>query len=130
LVRKLAIGVLAVVILLVAAVAFVPRVVDWHLFDDQIAQAVRDATGREIRIDGDIDVALIPAITLTARDVRLANPSGTLADVLILASIFPRQDVRDFSVRRVLRRVEVGELRPREAALLLTAQYEMPEEQA
>jgi hypothetical protein len=54
----------------------------------------------------------------------------TLADVLILASIFTRQDVRDFSVRRVLRRVEVGELRPREAALLLTAQYEMPEEQA
>ena len=54
----------------------------------------------------------------------------TFADVLILAAIFTRQDVRDFSVRRVLRRIEVGELGPREAALLLTAQHEMLGDQA
>jgi hypothetical protein len=39
--------------------------------------------------------------------------------MLILAALFARYDWRDFYVRRVLKRVELGELRPRDAALLL-----------
>jgi hypothetical protein len=54
----------------------------------------------------------------------------TFADVLVLAAIITRHDLRDFSVRRVLKRVELGELHPREAAMHLTAQFETQDDQA
>jgi hypothetical protein len=54
----------------------------------------------------------------------------TFADVLVLAAIITRHDLGDFSVRRVLKRVELGELRPREAALRLVAQFEMLDDEA
>jgi len=48
----------------------------------------------------------------------------TLTDVLILAAVFTEYDLQNFYVRRVLKRVELGELRPREAVQLLQRQYE------
>ncbi len=52
--KKLVIGIVAVVVLIVAAVFVVPPLIDWKIFEPRIAKMVRDATGRELRIDGDI----------------------------------------------------------------------------
>jgi hypothetical protein len=48
----------------------------------------------------------------------------TFADMLILAALFTRDDAQSFTVRRVLERVERGEIRPREAAQLLNQSCE------
>ena len=52
----------------------------------------------------------------------------TLTDAVILAALFTRSDLGDFYVRRVMQRVELGELRPREAVQLLSDYCQQPED--
>ncbi|HZD24959.1 MAG TPA: AsmA family protein, partial [Alphaproteobacteria bacterium] len=42
----------------------------------EIVNAVHNATGRELAIDGDISLSLLPAPALSAGDLRLGNPAG------------------------------------------------------
>ncbi len=66
--------VVAVVLLAIPVVALL--VIDWNAFKPRIADAVRDATGRELRIDGDIDLSVFPAIALDVSGVHFANAPG------------------------------------------------------
>lgn len=85
------------VVVAVAAVIIVPRVVDWR---PRIVAAVQDATGRDFRIDGDLQVALLPRLHLYASGVRLANaPGAAAAEMLSLDSV-----VLDAEVWPLLRR--------------------------
>ncbi|MEM7024685.1 MAG: AsmA family protein, partial [Pseudomonadota bacterium] len=100
--RKTAIALAAFVTLLVVAVFVVPRVINWHRFEHQIADSIREATGREVRIDGEIDVTLLPAITFSVRDVHLANPPGfEAADLASIEEIRGRIQVWPFFGRRI-----------------------------
>ena len=74
--KKILIGLGAVVLLLVAAVLVGPRFVDWNTYKPRVIEAVRNATGRELAIDGDISVRLLPTPTLSVAGVRLANLQG------------------------------------------------------
>jgi len=74
--KKLLIGLGVVVLLLVAAVLVGPRFVDWNAYKPRVIEAVRNATGRELAIDGDISVSLLPTPTLSVAGVRLANLQG------------------------------------------------------
>jgi len=58
----------------------------------------------------------------------LKQEPWTLTDAVILAALFTRSDLEDFYVRRVMQRVELGELRPREAAELLNIHCERSED--
>jgi len=71
-------GLLAVAI---AAAFVVPHVIDWNRYRDDIAVALSTATGRDIAIRGDVELSVLPAPTLRARDVRIGNvPGGTAPD--------------------------------------------------
>ncbi len=48
---------------------------DWNWFKGPLERAVSSATGREFRIDGDLDVDLGRTITVAADGVRLSNAS-------------------------------------------------------
>ena len=86
--RKVALIVGCLVVVLVVAVAIVPRLIGINAFKPQIADAVREATGRELRIDGDIDLALLPGIELSLSDVALSNADWAQApDMVTVASI-------------------------------------------
>jgi len=74
--KKILIGLGVVVLLLVAAVLVGPRFVDWNTYKPRVIEAVRNATGRELAIDGDISVSLLPTPTLSVAGVRLANLQG------------------------------------------------------
>ena len=74
--KKILIGLGVVVLLLVAAVLVGPRFVDWNTYKPRVIEAVRNATGRELAIDGDISVSLLPSPTLSVAGVRLANLQG------------------------------------------------------
>ena len=58
---------------LVAAVFLGPVLIDWDGFKPRIAEAVRDATGKELRIDGPISVSLFPAIEVSASGIHLRD---------------------------------------------------------
>jgi uncharacterized protein involved in outer membrane biogenesis len=74
--KKIAIGVLGLIVLLVAAVAIGPRFIDWNGYKGRVAEAVRNVTGRDLTIEGDMSLSLLPSPTLSVSGVRLANIAG------------------------------------------------------
>ena len=63
-------------VLLVAAVLIGLGLVDWNQYKGDIQNQARDATGRELIINGDISITVLPAPALIANDVLLANIEG------------------------------------------------------
>lgn len=93
--KKLLIGLGAVVVVIVASVFVVPPLIDWKSYEPEIAQAVRDATGRELSIEGDISFSLVP-LELSVSDIRLSNADGmpspemvTVAGVTVELGLLP-----------------------------------------
>lgn len=74
--RRVLIGFGVVAVLLLAAVFVVPSLVDWNGYKPRIAEAVREATGRDLVIEGDISLSILPTPTLSVDGVRLRNPEG------------------------------------------------------
>ena len=63
-------------VLLIAAVLIVPSFWDWNRYRPIIAEKVEAATGRRLAIDGDVRLVMLPAPSLSATRVRLANVAG------------------------------------------------------
>jgi len=74
--RKLLIGLVAVVVLLAAAVLVVPSLIDWNGYKPEIQAAVKEATGRDLRLDGDIGLSVLPSPSLSVEKVSFANIAG------------------------------------------------------
>lgn len=70
----LALGGLAALVLL--AILVIVWFVDPNSFKPRIESAVRDATGRELRLTGDIELGFFPWLALRGGAGELANPPG------------------------------------------------------
>ncbi|NIZ02789.1 AsmA family protein [Thalassospira lucentensis] len=66
----------AVLVVLIAALLIIPSLIDWNGYKAQVSQAVRDATGRELVINGDLSMSLLPSPALSADEVALSNVAG------------------------------------------------------
>src|SRR5512146_107375 len=75
-VRYLLYGVGAVVVLLLAVIAAVAVLVEPDDYRDEIAAAVRKATGRELVLGGPLGLGLFPCCSLSVTDASLGNPPG------------------------------------------------------
>jgi uncharacterized protein involved in outer membrane biogenesis len=82
-VKKLLIGLAAVGVLLIAAILIAPSFVDWNAHKQKIASMVRDATGRELTIRGNIDVTILPSPALRVEDVRLSSIAGAVSPEMV-----------------------------------------------
>lgn len=76
----IAVGVL---VLLVAAVLIAPALIDVNAYKGTIAEVVREHTGRELRIDGDIRLSLLPSPRVSVEGIRLANPEGAAVPEMV-----------------------------------------------
>ena len=74
--RKIFIGLGVVVVVLIAAAFVVPMFIPTETYKEEIASRVRDATGRELVIKGDIEFTILPSLGLTVNDVTFANAPG------------------------------------------------------
>ena len=74
--KKILIGIAAVVVLLIVAALVVPFFVPTDTYKQQIAQQVKSATGRDLAIKGAIGFSLLPNIELKVNDVAFANAPG------------------------------------------------------
>ena len=74
--RKVAIVLVSLVVLLVIAVVALPPLLGESLIKPRVVEAVRDATGRELRIDGDIGLSVFPNVSVEMTEVALANAPG------------------------------------------------------
>lgn len=86
--RKLLIGLGVLVVVLVAAVLVVPGLIDWNGYKPEIQAAVRQATGRDLRLEGDIGLSVLPSPSLSVENVAFANiDGGTAPDMVSLESL-------------------------------------------
>ena len=74
--KKIGLIVGGVIVVLIAAVLVVPQLINWNGYKPEIAAAVRDATGRDLRIDGNLDIKIIPGAAFSASGIRLSNAPG------------------------------------------------------
>jgi len=79
------VGLLAVVVI---ATAVLPNVINWNNYKPEIADAVRNATGRAFRIDGDIRISMWPDLDFSISGIHLANaPGAAPADMVSVGSV-------------------------------------------
>ncbi len=64
------------IVLLVAAMIIVPLVVDPNDYREQIASEVKKHTGRDLKIEGDIELSLFPWLGVELGAMELSNAEG------------------------------------------------------
>ncbi len=65
-----------VIVLIVAAIIIVPLVVEPNDFREDIVAKVKEATGRDLQINGDIELSLFPWLGLELGELKLSNAKG------------------------------------------------------
>lgn len=67
--------------LLILVVLVAPALVPWNEFRSRVADGLAGLTGRQVVIDGDLNLTLLPVPTLMAGDVRLLDAGEPLARI-------------------------------------------------
>lgn len=92
--KKLLMGVAAALGLLVAVLLVLPGLMDWNAYKSDIASWIGAATGRDVRLAGDLRFSVLPSPTLTIEDARLASPPGfALPDMARLGRLDVKVDL-------------------------------------
>ncbi len=81
LIKRLILGTIAVVAILLIVGTLVIKNLDLNRHKDRIQQVVLDKTGRELQINGEISATLFPWIGFSLNDVVFANAEGFSGDV-------------------------------------------------
>jgi AsmA protein len=105
--KKLLIGVAVVIVLLVVAAIATPFFISTDTYKVELITKVKEATGRDLRIDGKVSFSLLPSLALEANDVTFANAPGAASkDMAKLAKLQVQLKLWPL----LSRRVEVDEL--------------------
>lgn len=68
--------VVTVTVLIVLAAVIVPNVVDPNDYREEIANLVKDKTGRELNLSGDLEVSVFPWLGVRTQGLTLSQPDG------------------------------------------------------
>jgi AsmA protein len=86
--RKILIAIGVIVVLLIVAVLVAPFFIPIDWAKQQIIAQVKEQTGRDLKLDGDISVSLIPTTAVEVSDVSLSNrPGSDVADMIKLKDL-------------------------------------------
>ena len=86
--KKTFIGFCVVIAVLLGVAVIAPSFIDWNARLPEIAAEVKNATGRDLSLDGKLEVRILPAPMLTARGVKLGNMvGGTAAHMVELDAV-------------------------------------------
>jgi uncharacterized protein involved in outer membrane biogenesis len=81
--KRIVIGTLSVIFVLVALALIVPFLIPTSTYKDQIETRVKAATGRDFRINGDLKFSILPSLELSARDIAFSNRPGAAQKEMI-----------------------------------------------
>ncbi len=86
--KKILIGIAVALVVIVAAAIVAPRFVPLDTVKDQITAQVKAATGRDLTINGDVRLSLLPNAEIAVDDVSFANvPDGEAKAMVRLGSL-------------------------------------------
>lgn len=74
--KRLVVGTLSVVLVLVALALIVPFLIPTSAYKDQIETRVKAATGRDLKLGGELKLSILPSLELSASDVAFGNRPG------------------------------------------------------
>jgi len=74
--KKLAFGLIGLVILLLAAVFIIPSLVPSEVYKEKIQTQLSQELGRDIRINGDVKLATFPVVKARTGAIEIDNPEG------------------------------------------------------
>ena len=74
--KKTLIAFAVILVVIVAGLLVAPAFIPVETYKGQIQTAAREATGRELTIDGDISLSLLPRLAIEAENVSFANAPG------------------------------------------------------
>ena len=77
--KKFLFGLIGLVVVAVAALLVGPGLWDWNDYKPEILERIKAETGREMAIDGDLSLAVLPSPRLAVDGVRIANIEGATA---------------------------------------------------
>ena len=60
-----------------------PSFIDWNRYKGELTHQIKKLTGRELSINGDIRVSLLPTPSLSAQDLALTNLEGATAEHML-----------------------------------------------
>ncbi|AUZ84007.1 AsmA family protein [Methylophaga nitratireducenticrescens] len=72
--------IIAIIIIAIAALAALPFVIDPNDYKDEIAAQVEKATGRQLTLQGDIELSVFPWVALELGPLSLSNANGFKSD--------------------------------------------------
>ena len=81
--KKLLIILAASIVVIFLALLCVPKLINWNGYKPKIASMVKDTTGRDLRIDGDIALSIFPSLVFSVSGVHLANAPGMNAPEMV-----------------------------------------------
>ena len=105
--KKLLIGVAVIIVLLIIAAFVVPFLIPVDTYKNELIAAVKQSTGRDLRINGKVSFSILPTLAVEANDVAFANPPGAGSPNM---ATFARLDVALKLWPLLSHRVEVDEL--------------------
>ncbi len=73
------------VVVVVAGLFILPKVVDWGPHKARLAALLTEAIGRDVGLDGPLDITLLPQPVLVAQRLRVGNAPGALAPDMLEA---------------------------------------------
>lgn len=80
--KRSLIALVSILVVAVAALLVVPSFFDWNQYKPQAVQAIKDKTGLDVSLNGDVRVALLPAPYAYINDVVVKSPKSKKYDAL------------------------------------------------
>lgn len=101
--KKLLIILAGLVVVLLLALTVVPKLINWNAYKPRIVSMVKDATGRDLRIDGDIKLSIFPNLVFSINGIHLSNAPGMKApEMLSVAAVSGKLRLLPLLMRRVV----------------------------
>ena len=86
--KKILYGILAFLFLAVVAALVAPGLIDWNRYKDKIIAHASQELGRQLSVDGDISLAMLPVPAFSVTGVRIASLDGSaVPEMLRLKSL-------------------------------------------
>lgn len=105
--KKLLIGIGVIILLVVAAAVVAPFVIPVGTYEAQLVSRVKEATGRDLKINGKVSFSVLPSLALEANDVTFSNPPGAAGPDM---ARFTKLEVALKLLPLLQRRIEIDKL--------------------
>ena len=79
--------IISIIALLIAAAAILPSVINWDHYKSEITTKAKEATGRDVVINGKIKLRILPSPSIIVKDIQIGNPQGFQSNLAFALSL-------------------------------------------